>query len=133
MRSGDTRVCNDTREPQTQGAASSRCDAAFDENSVPSLDKGGLQGGLVPRSAFENLDNPLKAQRLLSFRLLSPLLRGIFQGADMTAMVFNLMASNKSRSYFPDGCSGVVALEEQRTGFGSSALTVAANRTSFFH
>ena len=41
---------------------------------------GGFRNGLSGRPCQTGHDNPLKASRPLSFRLLSPLVRGIFKG-----------------------------------------------------
>ena len=56
--------------------------ATFDENSVPPWtrgDLGGFRSGLSGRHSRTHHDNPLKASRPLSFRLLSPFGKGEFR------------------------------------------------------
>ena len=64
-----------------------RCGATFDENSVPPWTRGdfrGVRSRLSGRPSQTRHDNPLKASRPLSFRLLSPFGKGDFQGATMS-------------------------------------------------
>ena len=56
-----------------------RCGITFDENSVPPWTRGDFRGvwsGLSGRPSQTRHDNPLKASRPLSFRLLSPFGKG---------------------------------------------------------
>jgi hypothetical protein len=58
------------------------CGARFDENSVPPWTKGDFRGvgsGLSGRPSQTGHDNPLKASRPPSFRLLSPFGEGDFR------------------------------------------------------
>ena len=59
-----------------------RCGATFDENSVPPSTRGDFRGvkkGFPGQPSRTHHDNPLKASRPLSFRVLSPFSKGDFQ------------------------------------------------------